>query len=303
MQKIISYTLVVVGCLAFASVAILLHFESDSFQLLLTELKLVPFDTAPIVVRVLVGASWALCLFTVLPTTIRLTALKFLSFLVLSIFALYVIVYSFFTPLHVFYFKNNALLLYSWVFLIVALISLLYSLVNFQIVVWTKFKKVYAIVVMLLLLFSGISASFLMNPVSGSLYKKPIPANLLLPLTQANITTPDMKFQKGRHIVCIMSYTCPHCIVAAKKFKVLQKLHPAIPIKVVLAGKEAKRKLFFNKTGMQQVSNYTLINDAIFWQLALNSIPAIYLVKNGLVEKRIHHSNISEKELITWLED
>lgn len=301
-MKILQYILSVITSLLFTFLIVIIHYESDNVQLLLSELQWLSFDIAPYFVRTFVGFCWALCLFSVLPTSFRKTSLKIIFISSTIIFIVVGYVYFFKASLLPIYFSSFSFIGYLIAPFIVMLLTVL-SLWLYSDVVWKKLSKKVAVILAISFIAVGVAASFAMNPVVSSSRNKNVNAKLLLPLNNLSVVSPQIDISKGKQIVAIMSYTCPHCLIAAKKFRILQKLHLAIPIKVVLAGKEAKRKLFFNKTGMQEVPNYTLINDAIFWQLALNSIPAIYLVNNGLVEKRIHHSNISEKELMNWLNE
>jgi hypothetical protein len=301
MRKIISYLLLVISAVVWFLLMLNIHFESDLIELLIINTGLIPFDSAPYLVRILVGLGWALSLLAIVPNRFS----KWFGFLMLAISALWL---AFLLYQNSFANNNcNILSLYiTNVFKEIQFTALIAALGTIAIFVSKTpvtflSNKVENILAPLLVSITLV-LSFLFNPlvrdtsvVNNATY---LPVELLY---QAN-SKPSIDLTKGKYIIAFMSYTCPYCKTAAKKINLLKKLHSNLPFYIVVGGKPENERQFFDKTCLQGVDYFNNPENDVFWKLAGDRIPAIYLIDNGKIYRQIHYSALNKKELENWID-
>jgi hypothetical protein len=97
-----------------------------------------------------------------------------------------------------------------------------------------------------------------------------------------------------------MSLTCGHCRIAAKKFRLIKKNNPALPIYFVLNGDKGKYKEFIEDTKADNIpSSYCLGKS--FIQLASTNLPRIYYLDNGVVIKKVDYFELNQYAIEYWL--
>ena len=306
MEKIITaiqYILHLLMAVLFFLLFLNVHFESDLIEVLFVELGIAGWDIAPYLVRGLVGLSWGTSLLLILPNHFN----KNIAFLV-TLFSFAIALYiayqlfgnnNFICENNVLLYINNptqTLLITASVFAF-GIVSLFfrsgYSLFS---------KKVNTIILIAGFLITGV-LSFVFNPLK--IETKVVNNATKLPvelLYQTNLK-PNTDLTKGKFIVAFMSYSCKYCQIAAKKFRVLQKLNKNIPLYMVVGGLAENETLYFSNTCSQSINHFKISdehNDA-FWKLSGARIPAIYLIDNTKIYKQIHYSALNKKEIENWL--
>jgi hypothetical protein len=120
------------------------------------------------------------------------------------------------------------------------------------------------------------------------------------PEDTAKVEIPTVDIRKGKHILAFMSLTCGHCRIAAKKFRLIKKNNPALPIYFVLNGDKVKYKEFIDDTKADNIpSSYCLGKS--FIQLASTNLPRIYYLDNGVVIKKVDYFELNQYAIEDWL--
>jgi uncharacterized membrane protein YphA (DoxX/SURF4 family) len=150
---------------------------------------------------------------------------------------------------------------------------------------------------------------FVFNPIdytysSNNLGEKvnyPLDLKLLYkPEDTSKVKVPSVDLRKGKHVIAFMSLTCPHCRVAAKKFRVIKKNNPDIPIYFEMNGDPEKYKLFIDDTHADNIP-WSLCNGKTFVNLAATSLPQIYYLDNGVVVKKVDYYELNQYKIEEWL--
>mgnify|MGYP005845133849 CR=1 FL=1 len=118
----------------------------------------------------------------------------------------------------------------------------------------------------------------------------------------ARIHKPPSSIKEGKHIIAFMSLTCPHCRIAAKKIRLMKENNPQLPFYFVLNGDEKDLKAFFEDTRAEHIP-YSMLLGKSFISMAGLRMPAIYLVQNDTVVKKIDYISLQQSELEKWLND
>jgi hypothetical protein len=275
------------------------HFESDLIEVLIIELGIIGWDIAPYIVRGLVGLAWGASLLLLFSNHFsrNIASIVSLFSLVIGLFITYQIFGSNkdYCDNSVFLYLNSPkqTLLFLIGIFVFGMISLFFKS-DFSLFS----KKASAIVLVVILLLTGI-LSFAFNPlyietkVVNDAHKLPVEL-----LYQTNLK-PDTDLTKGKFILAFMSYSCKYCQIAAKKFRILQKLNKDIPLYMVVGGLAENEVPFFSNTCSESISHFKISeehNDA-FWKLSGARIPAIYLIDNTKIYKQIHYSALNKKEI------
>jgi len=298
-QFIIYLLMAVIFFLLFLNI----HFDSDLTEVLFVELGIANWDIAPYLVRGLVGVAWGASLLLIFPNDFsrNIALIVSISSLVIGLY----ISYQLFgnnkinCENKVFLYINNpkqTLFLTAGIF-IFGMVSLFFKSDFFL------FSKRTNTVIMVTVFLLTSVLSFAFNPlhietkVVNNASKLPVAL-----LYQTNLK-PDRDLTKGKFIVAFMSYSCKYCQIAAKKFRVLQKLNKDIPLYIVVGGLAENEAQFFSNTCSASVNHFKISeahNDA-FWKLSGARIPAIYLIDNTKIYKQIHYSALNKKEIEIWL--
>ena len=156
---------------------------------------------------------------------------------------------------------------------------------------------------------TALTLPFLFNPVdyaytSNNLDEKvnyPLELNLLYqPEDTAKVEIPKVDLRKGKHVLAFVSLTCPHCRIAAKKFRIIKKNNPELPIYFILNGERKKYKDFIDDTHADNIpSSYCL--GKTFVNLAGTDLPRIYYLDNGILVKKVDYYELSQYNIEDWL--
>lgn len=150
---------------------------------------------------------------------------------------------------------------------------------------------------------------FILNPVdytytSNNLEEKinyPLALNLLYePEDISKVEIPNFDLRKGKQVLAFMSLTCHHCRVAAKKFKVIHKKNPSLPIYFILNGEKNKLNEFLEDTKCDNIP-YSFCLGKTFVQLAAAQLPRIYYLDNEMVVKKVDYFELNQYEIEKWI--
>ncbi|MCC6369552.1 MAG: DoxX family protein [Bacteroidia bacterium] len=170
-------------------------------------------------------------------------------------------------------------------------------------------KIPYNKLVLSLVFVSTLTLPFIINPVyyaytSNNLDEKvnyPLQLNLLYsPEDTAKVEVPKVDLRSGKHVVAFLSLTCPHCRVAAKKFKVIKKNNPELPIYFILNGDKEKYAEFIEDTHADNIP-YSYCLGKSFVQLATAQLPRLYYLDNGVVVKKVDYFELNQYGIENWL--
>lgn len=114
------------------------------------------------------------------------------------------------------------------------------------------------------------------------------------------VELPSIDLRTGKHVVAFLSLTCSHCRVAAKKFRLIHKRNPSLPIYFILNGDKVNYIDFINDTKADEIpSSYCL--GKTFVQLASAHLPRIYYLNNSVVEKKLDYFELNQYAIEEWL--
>jgi len=150
---------------------------------------------------------------------------------------------------------------------------------------------------------------FILNPVdyrytSNNLDEKvgyPLELNLLYaPEDSVKVEIPKTDLRKGRHVVAFLSLTCGHCRIAAKKFRLIKKNNPELPIYFVINGDRSKFPDFIEDTRATNIP-YSYCLGKTFVQLSSAHLPRIYYLDNGIVVKKVDYYELNQYAVENWI--
>lgn len=189
--------------------------------------------------------------------------------------------------------KNLVMLLLCW---------LLYKLSDG----WSgKFDKL----LLSFLMVTGLGLPFVLNAVdysytSNNLDEKvnyPLALNLLYaPEDSSKVEIPKAELRRGKQVLAFLSLTCSHCRVAAKKFRLIKKKNPSLPIYFILNGDRKRYPEFVKDTKADNIpSSYCL--GKTFVQLASAQLPRIYYLQDGVVIKKVDYFELNQYDIEDWI--
>lgn len=279
----------------------------ETFEFTFVDIGIANWYTAPIIARLLIGLELFLGLLLVMNYNLKKFTLPFTIGL-LSFFIIYLTIQIAMSGNHgncgCFgeHIKMTPLQAIIKNVIMIAAAILVYVLYDG----WKiKFNK-------LLLSFVGLTTvlvPFIFNPVdyaytSNNLEEEvnyPLELSLLFqPEDTAKVEIPKVDLRKGKHILSFMSLTCPHCRIAAKKFRLIKKNNPDLPIYFILNGDKSKYKDFIEDTHADNIpSSYCL--GKTFINLAGTNLPRIYYLDNGILVKKVDYYELSQYNIEEWL--
>lgn len=106
----------------------------------------------------------------------------------------------------------------------------------------------------------------------------------------------------GKHIVAFMSFTCPHCKIAAFKLHVMKKKNPNLPLFIFFYGKESQIADFQSETKIHTIP-FTLLSQIDFIYRSGLKLPAIYYVENDIVVRKVTYLTLHQDEVEAWLQE
>lgn len=158
---------------------------------------------------------------------------------------------------------------------------------------------------------SAAGLPFLLNPVdytytSNNLEEKvgyPLELNLLYtPDDSSKVEVPKIELRKGKQVLAFLSLTCSHCRVAAKKFRLIKKNNPSLPIYFILNGDKKKYPSFIEDTKADNIP-YSYCLGKTFVQLASAQLPRIYYINDGIVVKKVDYFELNQYAIEDWISE
>jgi hypothetical protein len=158
-------------------------------------------------------------------------------------------------------------------------------------------------------LVSTLSVPFLLNPVdysytSNNLDEKvnyPLELDLLYkPEDSSKVEVPKVELRTGKHVLAFLSLSCPHCRIAAKKFRLIKKNNPGLSVYFVLNGDKAKYPGFIEDTKADNIP-YSYCHGKTFIQLASAQLPRIYYIDNSIVVKKVDYYELNQYAIEAWI--
>lgn len=156
---------------------------------------------------------------------------------------------------------------------------------------------------------TAIAVPFILNPVdysytSNNLEEKinyPLELDLLYhPEDSVKVEIPKTDLRKGKQVLAFISLTCQHCRVAAKKFRLIKKNNPELPIYFVLNGDTANYKAFIEDTKADNIPGSYCLGKT-FIQLASTQLPRIYYLDNSVVVKKVDYFELNQYSIENWI--
>lgn len=160
--------------------------------------------------------------------------------------------------------------------------------------------------------FFGLSAvmlPFLLNPVdytysSNNLDEKvnyPLELDLLYkPEDTSKVEMPKKELRSGKQVLAFLSLKCPHCRIAAKKFRLIHKNNPSLPIYFVLNGNKKDLKAFYEETKAQDIPASFALGKS-FVNLSGTNLPKIYYIDNSIVVKKVDYYELNQYKIEEWI--
>ena len=131
---------------------------------------------------------------------------------------------------------------------------------------------------------------------------EPINLNYLYHSSNPENKPPIIDLREGKHIVAFMSLTCPHCKKAAFLLQVIHRQHQGIPIFMVINGHPDNETEFFKESHAQSVPHMIFRGADEFVTMAGESVPAIYWINNGIIERKSNYFQLNPEYMKQWLE-
>lgn len=156
---------------------------------------------------------------------------------------------------------------------------------------------------------TAVAVPFILNPVdytytSNNLDEKvnyPLELDLLYsPEDTSKVEIPKTDLRKGKQVVAFLSLTCSHCRIAAKKFRLIKRNNPSLPIYFVLNGNKSNLKPFLEDTRATNIP-YSFCLGKSFVQLSSAHLPRIYYLDNGWVIKKVDYFELNQYAIENWI--
>lgn len=276
----------------------------EFFELAFLELNLLSWKEAPLIARFIIGVELFIGFLLLLNLKIGKWFYRFVIVL-LVVFSVHLLVQiwqqgnvgncgcfgNFFTmtPLEGIL-KNIALVLAVWVLL----------------KYYQGFKLPFNKALVSLLIVTGLVLPFILNPVimdaSANMQKEMTGYPLSLhAIYEDEAKAPTVDLQKGKWIVAFLSATCQHCKIAAYKLKIIKDKDPEIPVFFVLNGDDEDLKAFYEETKSEKIP-HTILLGSEFIKISGPSLPAIFMISDGIVDLKPEYSIIDQDFIEKWLQ-
>lgn len=160
-----------------------------------------------------------------------------------------------------------------------------------------------------LLAVTSVIVPFVINPVdynytSNNMEEKvnyPLELDLLYhPLDSSQVEVPQTELRKGKQVLAFLSLTCSHCRIAAKKFRLIKKENPDLPIYFILNGDRDMLPVFLKDTHADNIP-YSFCLGKTFIQLASAHLPRIYYLDNTIVVKKVDYFELNQYDIENWI--
>lgn len=303
-KNIILKTISVLVGSVFVFSAFVKLFPIELLEIAIVETGLLGWKLAPIVARLLIASEFALGLFLIM--NIKPKLVSALTALSLIVFTLYLVCLLVFQGNDVncncfgLYMVMNPIESILKNIVLLAFVALLYF--KNQAI---KYPKEWILLAFGVLL--SIIVPFVINPpkFDKSKYEynveQPYLMDFSIIYSDSEIEQPQIDLQKGKHLVAFFSYSCQHCVVSAYNLQLIALRNPDFSFYFFINGDENDLKTFHNLTKSEHVPHSILLAKPLV-MLVGNKLPAIFLINDSYVEKRIHPNGIDEEVIMEWFQ-
>ncbi len=161
-----------------------------------------------------------------------------------------------------------------------------------------SFFGVTAIVVPFIL--NAVNFSYSSNNL-GEEVNYPLEMDLLYkPEDTSKVQIPKKELRTGKHVIAFLSLTCAHCRIAGKKFRLIYKNNPQLPIYFILNGDKEKLAPFYLDTKCDDIPASFALGKT-FVNLAGTHLPQIYYIDNGIVVKKLDYFELNQYNIEEWV--
>jgi hypothetical protein len=270
----------------------------EPFELKFVELGVASWTTAPYMARLLISLEIFLGIMLIFNIKPKFTLYSTLSLLIF--FVLYLIFdiiingndgncgcfgsYIQMTPLESII-KNLIMIP-----LVLAVLFLNEKVLNFKPVILISFIALFSLAIPFILYPPDDVESY--QNANTEKINYPFPA-ALIPDFNVNGKRPDLT--KGPYILSFMSLSCEHCKKAAYKLYILNKQNNLPPVYLVFLGTEKMVDGFIKETKAD--FPYYLFNEKEFFDIAGNSVPKIFYIKDGIVKGKFDNVTLTKENL------
>lgn len=277
-------------------------FPIEILEIALVETGFIGWTLAPIMARLLIASEFALGLFLIMNIKPKLvSALTALSLVVFSVYLGFLLVFQ----------GKNVNCNCFGLYMIMDPIESIFKnivLLGFVVLLYFKNQAIKYPKEWILLAFGvllSIIVPFTINPpkFDKSNYEynvdQPYLMDFSIIYSDSEVEQPQIDLQKGKHLVAFFSYSCQHCIVSAYNLQLISQRNPDLSFYFFINGDENDLKTFHKLTKSEHVPHSILLAKPLL-MIAGNKLPAIFLINNSYVEKRIHPNGIDEDAINEW---
>ncbi len=307
LKRIIAITLsIIVGSIFIYSGYTKLFPVIETFEFTFVELGIANWYTAPFIARLFLGLEFFVGCLLILNYQLKKITIP-ITIILLSFFTIYLIIQIFVSG------NNGNCGCFGEHLKMTPLQAIIKNAIMFGLLfivyfIYEGWKIKYN---SLLLSFVGVTlilTPFIINPIdynytSNNLDEKvnyPLALNLLFqPEDSSKVEIPKVDIRKGNHVVAFLSLKCPHCKIAAKKFRLIKKNNPQISIYFILNGQKSDYSNFIEETKADNIP-YSFCLGKTFVKLASFRLPRIYYLNNGIVLRKVDYLELNQYEIEEW---
>jgi len=105
---------------------------------------------------------------------------------------------------------------------------------------------------------------------------------------------------EDKWIIGFFSMTCPHCKLAAYKFRILKEKFPDLKVFMVLNGDDQEQVEFFKETKSEDIP-HTRLKGSDFIKLSGPELPKVFFINNKIVVQKPSYYQIDDTMVSEWL--
>lgn len=111
------------------------------------------------------------------------------------------------------------------------------------------------------------------------------------------------ELDKGKRVIGFFSMHCRFCKLSARKLTIIEKrLERNLPVSYIFFGNKEDMEQFWKESRSKKYP-YKVINAELFFKLAGNKLPAIYLLEEGKVKNKFGFPELKEEKIRSFLKD
>ena len=307
LKRIIAITLsIIVGSIFIYSGYTKLFPVIETFEFTFVELGIANWYTAPFIARLFLGLEFFVGCLLILNYQLKKITIP-ITIILLSFFTIYLIIQIFVSG------NNGNCGCFGEHLKMTPLQAIIKNAIMFGLLfivyfIYEGWKIKYNSLLLCSVGVTLILTPFIINPIdynytSNNLDEKvnyPLALNLLFqPEDSSKVEIPKVDIRKGNHVVAFLSLKCPHCKIAAKKFRLIKKNNPQISIYFILNGQKSDYSNFIEETKADNIP-YSFCLGETFVKLASFRLPRIYYLDNGIVLRKVDYLELNQYEIEDW---